>query len=71
MFISKAEKDDLFYRIQVLENEVLALIIAKSVKPKKPSRTEEQKAKQRAYMINWHIQRKAEKELAEKESAAA
>ena len=69
MFISKAEKEDLFYRIAVLEQTVLALKTSLAYKPpvksgKARTMSPENRAKLSAMMKKRHADAKAKKEQA-------
>jgi len=67
MFISKAEKEDLFYRIAVLEHMVRSIKISLDYKPvveKRKGRTwsEAQRAHMSTVMKARHVQEKSQKE---------
>ena len=67
MFISKAEKEDLFYRIAVLEQTVLALKTSLAYQPPVKSgkariMSPENRAKMSAMMKKRHADAKAQKE---------
>lgn len=67
MFISKAEKEDLFYRIAVLEQTVLALKTSLAYKPKEKTGkgriwTPEQRALASERMKKQQAEMKAKKE---------
>ena len=67
MFISKAEKADLFYRIAVLESTVLRLQTSSlcfTTVPKKRTMSPESRAKISAMMKKRHADAKAKKENA-------
>lgn len=65
MFISKAEKEDLFYRIAVLEQAILGIKASLAYKPepeKKRTMSLENRAKLSAMMKKRHADAKAKKE---------
>lgn len=67
MFISKAEKEQVYYRLAVLEQTILSIKASLAYKPETSTRkgrewTPEQRAKASALMKERHAKEKSQKE---------